>query len=80
VDKLVEQMVRIKNMQNRLAISAKMCIIDSMGRNLLPQFKTNILTGGGGLTNASSTRLLCPEPLPVIFTEKRMSHGQKTTD
>lgn len=54
-------------MENKLAISAKMCILDSMGRNLLSQLKSKRLTGGGGLTNIPNQGIVLPKAVAGYF-------------
>jgi len=54
-------------MKNRLAISEKIRIIGSMGRNLLSQLKSKRLTGGGGLTNIPNQGIVLPKAVAGYF-------------
>jgi len=56
---------------NKLDLQHKISIIDSMGRELLYQHINQLLSSGGGPSNASYQRLLYPEPpLAFFYSEK----------
>ena len=65
-------------MSNKLDLKAKIVILDCMGRELLIQHLKQLLSSGGGLTNASPQRLLYPEP-PLAFFILKEVYGKSAT-